>query len=385
MQTLLLLPLPPPYAGPESIAYGIIHEFEKSGLLNYVYVNSTIRTINQDKGKFNLRGLLKFLSIYVKFLSSLMNSELVFLYICSSKVGFLRDSIYILTASFLGKNIIVQHHGGNFDGFYNVQPRWYRAFIRFVLNRVTRLLVLGDRLRSMFDGLIPKERISILVNGVDPNEFPGKKPQKSDRFTVLFLGHLTFPKGFYDLIVAYKLLKIELGSNIQLIFAGERVGYKTALSKYLDEKWSNYFLSNIEVITRTIEEFIDHAESFDARYLGVVGPKERLEAFHHADLLVLPSYTEGLSMSCIEAMCTSLPIITTPVGAMPEIVIDESGGFITEIGSQRQLAAYILKLYTDRNEAVEMGRFNRAFVENHLTIHSVAKELLKIIQQVSTG
>jgi len=381
-KTLLLLPLPPPYAGPEVIASEIVHEFERMEVSNCIVINSTIRSINQEKGKFNVSGLIKFLRIYCKFISALVSTESLFLYICSSRVGFMRDSIYILTASVLSKSIVAQYHGGNFDGFYNSQPGWYKTYIRFVIRRISKLLVLGNSLKSMFDDLIPNERISVLGNGINPLEFPVKKTRDVGPFTILYIGHLTFPKGFYDLVKAYKLLSSEFGQEISFIFAGERVGCKPALSKFLSGNWVKYFLENLEDITNTIEEFTENAEHYHTKYLGIVGPDERLRALHQADLFVLPSYTEGLSMSCIEAMSTGLPVITTPVGAMSEIVMDKHGGFITDIGNHKMLASNIRKLYMDRERAFEMGQFNRKFIESNLTIQSVAVHLNQIIQQV---
>lgn len=382
MKNIILLPLPPPYAGPEVIASGIIQEYERMEVSNYIVINSTIRSINQEKGKFNISGLIKFLRIYCKFVRALVNTESLFLYICSSRVGFMRDSIYILTASLLNMRIVAQYHGGNFDGFYKSQPGWYKTYIRFVLRRISKLLVLGNSLKSMFDDLLPNERISVLMNGINPLEFPVKKTREVDPFTILYVGHLTFPKGFYDLVEAYKLLNSEFGKDISFIFAGERIGCEPALSKFLNTKWACYFLDNIRDITKTIEDFIDNAEYYNARYLGIVDPIERLIALHQADLFILPSYTEGLSMSCIEAMSTGLPIITTPVGAMPEIVINNRGGLIIDIGNYKMLASSIRELFIDRKKVFKMGQFNRKFVESNLTIQSVAIHLNQIIQQV---
>lgn len=377
---LLLVPLPPPFAGPETIARGIVDAYMEMGITDITSLNSSIRQTNREKGKFDLHGLYKFISVYFRFLIELMRLDSVFLYICSSRVGFLRDSVYILTAKLFGSRILAQYHGGNFDGFYGSQPAIYQSFIRLVLGRLSCLFVLGNSLKSMFHGLLPDDKISVLMNGIDPADFPMRTIQARSTLNILYLGHLTFPKGFYDLILAYRKLRGKYGDSVRLTFAGERVGYKPALSKFLNERWSEYYLSNINAITETIEYFIDNSDDFGAEYLGVVGPEERIRALHDADVFVLPSYTEGMSMSCIEAMSTGLPVITTSVGAMPEIVIDGEGGLITSVGSMDELARNIEYIMLDREKADSMGTYNRQYVIDNLTIRSVAERLLSFLR-----
>lgn len=382
-RVLLLLPLPPPHAGPEEIADGIVRELRQRGLDQYLVLNSTIRTINRQKGKLDLSGMFRFIGIYFRFLAALLRTRVVFFYMCSSRIGFLRDSIYVLTARLFGRAVVAQYHGGNFDGFYRARSGIYRAYVRFVLRRLTRLLAVGESLVSMFNSIIESGRVSFLRNGVDPSVFPEKSYRSEGPFTVLFVGHLTFPKGFYDLVLAYGKLREELGADISLIFAGERVGRKPGLAVFLNDHWAPRFLEAIDKITSTIEDFVDNAPDMGARYLGVVGPEERLRALREADLFVLPSYSEGLSMSCIEAMTAGLPVVSTPVGAMSEIIIDGQGGLLTEVGAPDKLASKIRELYADRQRCNEMGRFNRRFVEENLTIGSVATELHLIMQQVT--
>lgn len=379
---LFLLPLPPPFAGPETIALGTIESLHAINCYDFILVNSTIRVLNQNKGKFDLSGIFAFISVFRKFISHLLESKVVFMYLCSSKIGFIRDSIYILCGILFGNKVIAQYHGGNFRSFYNHRSLIYRAFIRFTLSKLSNLIVLGESLAPMYKDIYPLNRIVFLRNGVNPSLFPVKKQSYSSSFTIFFLGHLTFPKGFYDLVIAYKSLYRKHGNKISFIFAGERVGYKTELASYLTTEWANFYLENIDNIVDTMRDFIDNADSFNAKYLGLINPKQRLQILHTSDLFVLPSYSEGLSMSCIEAMAVGLPIITTPVGAMSEIVLNGKGGIIVEVGKPEQLAAKIEMLLFNRKLTYEMASFNQKFARQKLDIKTISTELYQLLSSL---
>ena len=264
MRKLLLLPLPPPYAGPETIAEGIPEALGGRKAEDLEVVNTTLRKKNREKGRFNLRGLLAFLPVYFRFVCRLLRSDVVFMYFCSSRVGFLRDSAFILTSRMFGRRVVAQYHGGGFRRFFLRQARVFRWFIAFALKRAETVLVLGESLRPMMRGIVPRESVSVLYNGVRLNDFPPAPKKVQGVFTVFFMGHLTFPKGFYDLVKAYSMLHRRYGPRIAMIFAGERVGYKEELSRFLDDSWADFYLRNISEITSLIESFIDESPGVNA-------------------------------------------------------------------------------------------------------------------------
>ena len=77
------------------------------------------------------------------------------------------------------------------------------------------------------------------------------------------------------------------------------------------------------------EKFFKEVDRLKVRdkceFVGEVIGKERFKYFASADLFVLPSYSEGLPVAIIEAMSFGLPIISTRVGAIPEVVKPENG------------------------------------------------------------
>jgi glycosyltransferase involved in cell wall biosynthesis len=85
---------------------------------------------------------------------------------------------------------------------------------------------------------------------------------------------------------------------------------------------------------------IDNAVEFK----GVL-PREQLAAeFQEANVFCLPSLREGFPMSLIEAMAFSLPVVATPVGAVPEIVRNDVTGLLVDVGSCDAIAAALERL-----------------------------------------
>src|SRR5206468_805374 len=80
---------------------------------------------------------------------------------------------------------------------------------------------------------------------------------------------------------------------------------------------------------------------------GWVGAAETDALLAGAHLLLLPSREEGLPMSVLEAIARGIPVVTTPVGAIPDVVQDGVQGLVVEPGDSGALAAAIAELLAD--------------------------------------
>src|SRR5205823_5255694 len=68
-----------------------------------------------------------------------------------------------------------------------------------------------------------------------------------------------------------------------------------------------------------------------------------------ADIVVLPSLDEGLPLAVLEAMACAKPVVATPVGGVPEAVVDEVTGILVPPSDSESLAAAMLRLLQDRD------------------------------------
>jgi glycosyltransferase involved in cell wall biosynthesis len=179
-------------------------------------------------------------------------------------------------------------------------------------------------------------------SGVDVNKF--KKSEKlrfkyrrllkyeDDDFTIIFVGRLTKQKGFYDLLDACKEL---LNKNIKfkLIVIGE-LNEKKKIKKHIER------LGLINQIT----------------LVGALNHEEICHYMNAADVLVLPSWMEGLPNVIMEACASELPVIAAEVGGIPELIVNNDTGFLIKRKSTSEIGDKILFLCENKKIADNMGK-----------------------------
>ena len=101
-----------------------------------------------------------------------------------------------------------------------------------------------------------------------------------------------------------------------------------------------------------------------------------------SDLLVLPSYTEGLPLVILEAMAAGLPVIATPVGGIPEVVIHQETGFLVPVENVQALGNAILRLLQNPLLRNEMGNKGLEMVNKDFSVEKMCEEVFDIYQQV---
>ncbi|ETX27781.1 glycosyltransferase [Roseivivax isoporae] len=97
-------------------------------------------------------------------------------------------------------------------------------------------------------------------------------------------------------------------------------------------------------------------------FLGYRGQAEVAEALGHADLFVLPSFAEGVPVVLMEAMAAGLPVVTTRIAGVPELVEDGVSGLLVAPGDAGRLADALARLLADPGERARMGAAGRARV-----------------------
>jgi glycosyltransferase involved in cell wall biosynthesis len=110
-----------------------------------------------------------------------------------------------------------------------------------------------------------------------------------------------------------------------------------------------------------------------------------LSRYAEADVFVLPTRGDCLAVVLGEAMASSLPIITTPVGAHAEAVEDERSGFIIGVGDGRALGEKLERLADDPGLAARMGKRSREIGEERFDMNANANRIADMLVDLASG
>ena len=249
--------------------------------------------------------------------------------------SFWRKAIFIYIAKFFHKKVVWHMHAGRFAVFY----QQHRYAVRKVVDKSDVIIALSEYWKEYFKNEFPTKRVEIIKNVISA---PVVHKQQTGYFTLLFLGLLGKNKGIYDLLECIRDHKEEFQGNLKLYIGGN---------------------GEIEHVKQLIKEYgIADIVIFE----GWVSGDKKIELLNKSDAYILPSYKEGLPISILEAMSYGMPIISTPVGGIPEIVSNGENGYLVEPGNKEDIYKAIMSLLNDADLRNRMGRISLSRVGEHL-------------------
>ena len=135
-----------------------------------------------------------------------------------------------------------------------------------------------------------------------------------------------------------------------------------------------------------IEALIDALNLHErVQLMGYRSQDEVAELLSQSRALVLPSFAEGLPVVLMEAMAAGLPVITTQIAGVPELVKDRENGWLVAAGDEDGLRGAIEALLAAPERAHEMGRAGRATVMAEFDAGVEARRLARLFKAYSAG
>jgi glycosyltransferase involved in cell wall biosynthesis len=186
------------------------------------------------------------------------------------------------------------------------------------------------------------------------------KDNDHGRVEVLFLGLVGRRKGIYDLLEAFKEALNQV-PEIHLTVGGNGEVEKARL-----------LADNLEI-------------NKNITFAGWVGGEQKEHLLKRASFYVLPSYNEGLPVSLLEAMSWNMPVISTRVGGIPELVDHGIDGFLIDAGDQKSLSESIALLARNEKLRQQMGDNARRKIENNFSREVVLPELENLYQSLTVS
>ncbi len=253
-----------------------------------------------------------------------------------------RKAIICKVASWIGLPYVLHLHGSSFDDFWHGSRGRVRSAVRGMFRGAARVLVLGTYWRNLVveEKLADGERVSILPNATSP--LAPAVSRRGSPVRILFLGRLGVRKGTPTLIEALARLRHRDDWHALLAGDGEVEATKAAVGRA-------GLAGRIDVP-------------------GWIGPKQTDDVLAASDILVLPSMAENLPMSVIEGMAAGLAIVTTPVGATPDIIAHGESGILVAPGDVEALERALGTLLDDAALRQRLGTKAREFHRQHLSI-----------------
>jgi glycosyltransferase involved in cell wall biosynthesis len=268
---------------------------------------------------------------------------------------FWESSIYVFIAKMFFKKTILHIHATTFDKFYKDSNVVLSFLIRKTLHMADKIIVLSPRWKNFFTKLIPERKLVIIPNGVSVSVFNNQLKRKafsSDDIQVLFIGGKESKrKGVYDILKAIPIVVKKHTKNILFLFVGRTDVNK--LRNFCEKKG----ISN------------------HVKILGYIENDSMMEIMATADIYVLPSYAEGLPIAMLEAMAAGLPVVSTPVGSIPEVIEEGVNGFLVKPGDHNALAARIIELTRNERLRKRMGINNMEKIRKEYSMKKVMERL----------
>lgn len=349
MKILLVSPIPPPNGGIASwtkryLSSKIANEHEII-LINTAVKGNRIKNLNKksilEEIKRNIDLIKQVKKISKK---NKIGLDIAHINTPCSKTGIIRD--YIFTRILKRNNIKVLIHF-RCDVPYMINNKISKKILEKIVSKADILITLNKKSQEyiqenfginskILPNFLPEEYIKIAYE---------KRKINDEIKSIVYTGHVTKAKG----------------CDVILKIAKEYPKKKFELIGYISDDFKN----------------INIPQNVTLR--GEVTVAEVKDFLNSADLFLFPSHTEGFPNSVAEAMAFGVPILSTPVGAIPDM-IEEKGGILANIDDVDKFKKSI-EFLENKEKRKKMSEWNKNKVINNYDINIVLRKLIAIYRE----
>ncbi len=268
----------------------------------------------------------------------------------ASRASFWRKSIVCAMARLRRRPYVLHVHGAEFSKFYHEEcgaiSKW---IVRHTLERAAVLLALSGQWQETLKRIAPRATVQTLPNAVALRNVPARAPEDAP-IRVLFAGRIGARKGAFELLRAFARLAPQFPAAT-LVCAGDGEGEK------------------LKQLARELG-VADRVEC-----PGWLNAEQMADELQRASLFALPSHDEGVPIALLEAMSHSLPVLTTPVGGIPEVIESERNGLMVEPGNVEAIERTLERLLRSPAERERLGAAARATIAERYSLESSIERL----------
>lgn len=275
----------------------------------------------------------------------------------ASRASFYRKSLLLALARCCGRATVFHLHGAEFRQFALEESgplaRWW---IRRTLSRSSAVITLSESWAKFLRELAPAATVRVIANSV---RVPATASTEHEQFArILFLGRADRRKGIFELLAAVAQLAPQVPA-VRLAIGGD---------------------GDLEQVARAARELgvADRVE-----ILGWIGSEQRAAELARAAVFCLPSYDEGLPMAMLECMAAGKAVVVTPVGGIPEAVVDGVNGILVPPGDAAGLAAGLRRLFDDEALRRRVAEGARATIVRRFGTDVVMEQMAALYRELA--
>jgi len=264
--------------------------------------------------------------------------------------------------------------------FYSIELRWVRHSLPFLRGFLRRAVTSADYVVAISSSTarevqavaaVPVDIIPYAVDlpigeAADRAAIGPAQPSPARPFTVLYVGRLVERKGVRYLLDALAMMSPSIGARAVIIGDGPERPALEALAQ-------------------------QSGVSDRVEFRGWASPAELHSAYESASAFALPAVvdrrgdTEGLGMVLLEAMTYEVPVVSTPLGGIPDIVESNRTGLLVPPNDAKALAAALTSLASDTALARRLGVAGRQSAEKNFSWDGVLSKWRAMYARVMAG
>lgn len=265
----------------------------------------------------------------------------------------LRKVLFMAVSKMLGKKVIVHFHSFSVDTTIKSK---YQNVYRYLFGKADVVLVLSkywqDELCRTFG--FKDYKVKVLYNPCTTEVSSKVYPKRKQ---ILYAGTVNARKGYADMIKAFAQIA-DRYPDWSIVFAGNgEIEEGKALA------------SQLGIAKQTV-------------FLGWVREEEKDKAFKEASIFCLPSYAEGFPMGVLDAWAYGLPVITTPVGGIPDIAIDGKNCLLFNPGDVDILAKQMDKMMSSEKLRKLIASESNELAKGIFSVEKVTERLENIYKNL---
>lgn len=278
--------------------------------------------------------------------------DIVHFHTVPDKIGLLIQLPELLLAKIYGKKIIIEVHVGN-----QLSDHIDNRLFKWCLNKADIIALLANRWKMLFeekysDVKTPVEVIYNACSNIKSIPYSGHKK------TIVMVGDLRINKSCNTLIDAFAKIYGDY-PDWEVILLGR---------------------GNQEEILKKQAESLGIADKI--KFPGYVTGDVFFELFGKAGIYCMCSKVEGFPMAVLEAWSYGVPVVTTPVGGLPD-VMEEGKNCISFLhGDSDKLANHLRYLIDNPGKCYEMSEYSKRFVHENFSLNKISREIDLLYQKI---